>query len=141
LRNTVIAIGAAVLAAVLAVVWWLSRSIGPPDSRGGRDPAAGAEQVAAASMQVLVQPDAGRGRRADTARFAEETSASLEEIHLRHDQAPMSTTPRSAKNLATTRPRTSSATTAKRVRVPGARGLDRGIQRQDVRLKAISSIV
>ncbi len=80
IRDTVLQLGAAVLAGVLAVVWWLSRRIATPIQRVAAALNEGAIQVEAASTQVSGASQAMASGASEQAASLEETSAACEEL-------------------------------------------------------------
>jgi methyl-accepting chemotaxis protein len=95
IRNQVIAIGGAVLAVVLLVVWWLSNRIAGPLQQVADSLGDGAEQVAAASAQVASSSQSMASGASEQAASLEETSAACEEVS--------SMTKRNADHAATAR--------------------------------------
>jgi methyl-accepting chemotaxis protein len=80
LRRLVIGIGAAVLAGLLAVAWWLSRSIARPIHEVAESLNLGSDQVAAASSQVAAASQSLAQGASEQAAGLEETGASCEEM-------------------------------------------------------------
>jgi methyl-accepting chemotaxis protein len=80
MRNTVIALSAAVLAFVLAIVWWIARGITRPVREIAAELNAGVEHVASASTQVSSAGQTLASGASEQAASLEETSSSLEEM-------------------------------------------------------------
>jgi len=80
MRDIILAIGTAVLLAVLAVVWWIARGITRPIRGIAVELVQGADQVASASTQVSASGQSLAEGASEQAASLEETSSSLEEL-------------------------------------------------------------
>ena len=80
LRNTIVVTGAAVLVAVLVIVWWIARSISRPVRAIALQLDAGADEVTAASGQVSSAGQTLAAGASEQAASLEETSSSLVEL-------------------------------------------------------------
>ena len=80
LRNIILLIGATVLLAVLAVVWWIARGITRPIREIANELGQGADHVASASTQVSSAGQSLAAGASEQAASLEETSSSLEEL-------------------------------------------------------------
>ena len=80
LRNTIVVTGAAVLVAVLVIVWWIARGISRPVRAIALQLDAGADEVTSASGQVSSAGQTLAAGASEQAASLEETSSSLVEL-------------------------------------------------------------